>query len=61
MSNLYIEEAEIDDISPLNKCWDELQISMYNCKLPENAADEMRDDVNISNGLTNYHFYWQID
>lgn len=63
---LCIEEAEIDDVSPLNTCAAET-VSLYNCDINDTTEIEkltvidIERTVTIGEGLIHYNFPWTLN
>lgn len=54
---LNIEEAEIDDLSPLADS-DALNISLYNCTI--SSGSETGRKISVSDGLSHYDYFWLL-
>ena len=57
VSNLNIEEAELDDLSPLADSGAS-GITVYNCTIP--SGSETSGKINISDGLSHYDYFWLL-
>lgn len=55
---LNIEEAVIDDLSPLAD-FNANNISLYNCSIPSDKVD-IGKNISISSGISHYAFFWLL-